>query len=395
MKKIMLYFLVVILLFNSVNVYATNYAAEKNTAASNVNTKDNKIDFKLQSKSAVLIDENSGKVLYDNNSHAKLPPASITKVMSLILFMEALDSGKIKTTDKVTISENASDMGGSQVYLATGEEMTVDDLLKAICIASGNDATVAMAEYVAGSEESFVDMMNEKAKAMGLKDTHFSNSTGLPAENHYTSAYDIAMMSRDLIYNHPKILHWTSIYLDKLRNGTFDLANTNKLVRLYKGADGLKTGSTDEAGFCLSATAERNNLRLISVVLGAPDSKTRFSEATKLLDYGFASYENYKVASKGQIIKNVSVEKGLTNSVKAVSSQDLSILLKKGEKNKITYKINLPKAVKAPVKSGQNIGNITVYKDGVNVGKVSLVSDGTIKKAGVFNYYKKLMDNIM
>ncbi|WP_026487579.1 D-alanyl-D-alanine carboxypeptidase family protein [Caldanaerobius polysaccharolyticus] len=349
-------------------------------------------DFKLTSKAAVLMDAASGKVLYEYNAHKRLPPASITKIMSMLLFMEAIDSGRIKVTDMVTASERASSMGGSQVYLAPGEEMSVDDLMKAIAIASGNDATVALAEYIAGTEEMFVKMMNKKAKELGLKDTHFVNSTGLPAKDHYTSAYDVAVISRELITKHPGVLKWTKIYLDTLRKGEFGLANTNKLVRFYRGADGIKTGSTNEAGFCLAATALRDGMRLISVVFGAPDSKRRFDEASRLLDYGFASYKSYQVAGKGQVIRRLKVEKGLASEIQAVASDDLSVLIRKGEDESIKKKIVLPQKVVAPVKKGQKLGEIIVYKSGVEVSRLPIIAGQSVKKAGVVDYYIRILN---
>lgn len=349
------------------------------------------VDFKLTSKAAILMDAGSGKILYEYNAHKRLPPASITKIMSMLLFMEAIDSGRIKTTDVVTASEHASEMGGSQVYLASGEEMTVNDLMKAVAIASGNDATVALAEYIAGSEEMFVKMMNKKAKELGLKDTHFANCTGLPEKDHYTSVFDVAVMSRELIVKHPGVLKWTKIYLDSLRGGKFGLANTNKLVRFYRGADGLKTGSTDEAGFCLSATASRDGMRLIAVVFGAPDSKHRFDEASKLLDYGFANYKSYYVSKKGQVEKTLMVEKGLLDKVNAIASDDLSILIRKGEDENVKKKVILPQRLIAPIKKGQKLGEIVVYKNGLEISRLPLVSDRTILKAGVIDYYMRIL----
>lgn len=379
-KCILTIALVMIMSFN-----ASQFAFAQN------DTVNETVDFKFTSKAAILMDAGSGKVLYENNAHKRLPPASITKIMSMILFMEAIDSGKIKTTDMVTASEHASDMGGSQIYLAPGEEMTVDDLMKAVAIASGNDATVALAEYIAGTEEMFVKMMNKKAKELGLKDTHFANCTGLPEKDHYTSVFDVAVMSRELVTKHPGVLRWTKIYLDSLRGGKFGLANTNKLVRFYKGADGLKTGSTDEAGFCLSATALRNGMRLIAVVFGAPDSKHRFNEASKLLDYGFANYKSYKVADKGQVIKEIKVEKGLIDKVNAIASNNSNILIRKGEDESIKKKIILPQKIIAPIRKGEKIGEIVVYKNGIEISRLPLVSDRSVKKAGVIDYYMRIL----
>ncbi len=250
-------------------------------------------NFNLKSKSAILMDANTGKVLYEKNSHEELPPASVTKVMTMLLVMEALDSGKIKTTDKVVTSEHAYDMGGTQIYLEVGEEMTVDDLLKSVAMNSANDASVALAEYISGSEEKFVEEMNKRAKELGAKNTNFKNASGLPEEGHYTSVYDMALISRELV-KHKNIFKYLTNKIDSVRNGKFSLANTNKLLWNYQGADGIKTGSTSEALYCLSATAKRGDTRFIAVVFGAPDSATRFKEASKLLDYGFANFETKK-----------------------------------------------------------------------------------------------------
>ncbi|HHY46665.1 MAG TPA: D-alanyl-D-alanine carboxypeptidase, partial [Firmicutes bacterium] len=255
----------------------------------------------ITAPSAILIEATSGRVLYEKDAHAKRPPASITKIMTMLLAMEAIQQGKIKLEDKVIASERASLQGGSQIWLEVGEEMSLADLLKAIAVVSANDASVAVAEHIAGAEEIFVDMMNRRAAELGMKDTHFVNATGLPAPGHLTSAYDIAVMSRELV-KHPKVHEWFTIWIDYLRSGKNILVNTNRLIKDYKGCDGLKTGYTEEAGYCLAATASRDGLRLIAVVLGLPDSKVRFQETAKLLDYGFRYFVGVPVAKRDQVI---------------------------------------------------------------------------------------------
>ncbi|MBE3596492.1 MAG: D-alanyl-D-alanine carboxypeptidase [Hydrogenibacillus sp.] len=335
------------------------------------------VDLAPNARAAILIDMDTGTELFSKNADEKLPPASITKIMSLLLIMEALDRGDIKPDDVVTTSERAASMGGSQIFLKVGEQMTVDELLKAIAIASANDATVAMAEFLAGSEEAFVAKMNEKAKALGMKHTRFVNATGLPAEGHYTSARDIAIMSRSLIA-HEKVLEYTRTYQDYLRQNTdkpFWLVNTNRLVRFYEGMDGLKTGYTSASRFGLSATAKRGDLRLIAVVLGEPDSKTRNREITAMLDYGFAHYTNVVLYPKGAEVGRVRVDKGEKASVRAVTPHTVSVLLKKGEQaDRIETRLSLPEAVPAPVKAGDTLGELLVVA-GERTIRVPLLAD--------------------
>ncbi len=345
--------------------------------------------FDIDAKSAILIDSDTGTLLYEKNIHEKLPPASVTKVMTLYLVLEAVDGGKIKLSDIVQVSEHASSMGGSQVYLAPGEEMSVEDLIKAVAVSSANDAAVALAEYIAGSEQLFVDMMNDRMQKFGLNDTHFVNATGLPDDNHYTSVYDIAFVSMKLIEDHPSVFKYSSIWMDTLRDGKFGLANTNKLIRSY-GADGLKTGSTDKAKFCLSATKKVDGTRLIAVLFGAPNSKVRFNEAAKLLDYGFANYETYNLYKKNEIIGKVAVDKGNIDLYSAKAPDDISILIKKGEEDNITKSLQLVPKIKAPVKTGYVVGNITV-KDGDNViKKIPIKLDRDIPKASIMDLIKKI-----
>lgn len=342
--------------------------------------------FDLKAKAYILMEASTGKVLIEGNSHEKLPIASITKIMSMLLIMEAIDSGKITFDDKVHVSEHAFSMGGSQVWLEPGEVFTVDEMLKAVAIHSANDATVALAETVAGSEEAFVAMMNQKAKELGMNNTNFLDCTGLTDDGHYSTAYDIAIMSRELITKHPKILEYTSIWQDKFREGVegktpISLDNTNKLIRFYEGANGLKTGFTRKAGHCLSATAKRNDLQLIAVVLGEPDSNTRFAEARKLLDYGFANYESKTLNSKGEQVQELEVRKGLKTTVNAVYSNDVKLIVKKGTTDGIERQINIESGITAPIKAGQKVGEVVYMLDGEEIGRADIVADADVERA--------------
>jgi len=327
------------------------------------------VDLAPNARSAILMDADTGTVIFEKNKAEKLPPASITKIMTMLLIMEALDAGKIKFDDPVTTSEYAASMGGSQIFLEVGETMTVREMLKGIAMASGNDASVAMAEKIAGSEAAFVQMMNERAKELGMNNTNFVNVNGLPADNHYTTAEDIAIMSRELM-KHEEITSFTSVYQDYLRKDSekpFWLVNTNKLVRFYSGADGLKTGYTSEAKFCLSATAKRDNFRVIAVVLGEPDTKTRNAEVTALFDYAFAQFQNHILIKDGDPIGTIRVEKGQQPYIELKADHQYSVLLRKGEStNDIRYELTYDENLKAPIAIGQRIGKIVVYKgDGV------------------------------
>lgn len=323
------------------------------------------VDLAPNARSAILLDADTGTVIFEKNKAERLPPASITKIMTMLLIMEALDQGKIKLEDQVSTSEYAASMGGSQIFLEPGEQMTVHEMLKGIAMASGNDASVAMAEKIAGSEQQFVQMMNERAKELGMINTNFVNVNGLPAENHYTSAEDIAIMSRELM-KHEEITKYTSVYQDYLRKDTdnpFWLVNTNKLVRFYSGADGLKTGYTSEAKFCLSATAKRDNMRVIAVVLGEPNTKTRNAEVSALFDYAFAQYQNYTLIKDGDKIGTIEVEKGQQEKIELTADHQYSVLMKKGEKtDDIRFELKYDENLKAPIAIGQPIGRIVVYK---------------------------------
>jgi D-alanyl-D-alanine carboxypeptidase (penicillin-binding protein 5/6) len=347
--------------------------------------------FELQAKSYVLMDAETGQILLENRSHERLPIASITKIMSMLLVMEAIDSGKINMDDIVTASEYAASMGGSQAYIEPGEQYTVRDALKAVATHSSNDVTVSLAELVAGSEQVFVVLMNEKAKELGMNNTNFLDCTGLTDEGHYSTAYDVALMSRELIVKHPKILEFTSIWMDTFRNGEFQLVNTNKLVHFYEGCDGLKTGFTRAAGHCLSATAKRNDMRLISVVLGEPDSNTRFAETRKLLDYGFANYESKQVNKKGEVVNEIEVKRALIPKIKALYGDDVKLLFARSDKGKVVREVRLKSSLTAPVAKGEKVGEV-VYKIGEKeIAKVDLVSDRDVEKAS----FGKLFINML
>ena len=328
----------------------------------------------IKAKSVVLMEPNTGKVLYESNSDEKLPPASITKIMSLLLVMEAIDRGDISLETVVTASEHACSMGGSQIWLEPGETMTVNDLLKAAVIASANDACVALGETIAGSEEGFVALMNERANELGMTNTHFVNCTGLDAEEHLTTAYDVALMSSALI-KHDLIKDYSTVWMDTLRDGKSELVNTNKLVRFYEGTTGLKTGTTSTAKYCLSATAERNGLELVAVVMAGESSNDRFNGAKKLLDYGFANY-NYSSIEAG-IEENTELEvlKGTEKTVEIQPQGTLNVLLPKSASGKIERKTVLSENVTAPVKKGDILGTVTVTLDGEQLGEIPLVAN--------------------
>nr|WP_229757733.1 D-alanyl-D-alanine carboxypeptidase family protein [Paenibacillus marchantiophytorum] len=350
------------------------------------------VDLTPNAQSAVLMDADTGTVIAEKNKDTKLPPASITKIMTMLLIMEAIDKGNIKMDEKVGVSEYAASMGGSQIFLEPGEEMTVQEMLKGIAMASGNDASVAMAEKIAGSEENFVQMMNERAQQLGMKNTHFSNCNGLPVANHYTTANDIAVMSRELL-KHEGITKFTGAYQDYLRKESanpFWLVNTNKLVRFYSGADGLKTGYTSEAKFCLSATAKRDNLRVVAVVLGEPNTKTRNAEVTKLFDYAFAQYTNYPLFKSGDSLGDFKINKGQISTVPLVAKQNYSILMKKGTPTEsIRHELQLDSNIKAPITMGQPIGRIIVYNGDNVLSEYPLESPVAVDKASWWMLFKR------
>lgn len=342
-------------------------------------------DLNLTCKSAVLMEASTGRILYAKNMDERLPPASVTKVMTLLLIMEDIDSGKLKYTDTVTASAHAASMGGSQIFLKEGEQMSVEDLLKSVVIASANDAAVALAEHVAGSEEAFVDRMNARAKELGMSATNFENTNGLDdtVSNHLTSAHDIAVMSRELI-KHRKIFDYSSIWMDTIRNGEFGLTNTNRLVRFYKGATGLKTGSTSKAKFCISATACRDGMDLICVIMAADTRDIRNEEAKKLLDWGFANYELF--SAPAETLGELDVLFGVQDKLK-VEQKEFSCVVKKGEGKKIEKLIELADEVKAPVKKGDVVGRVE-YRIGDNVvGQTDIISTNEIEKISFWQLF--------
>ncbi|WP_369902780.1 D-alanyl-D-alanine carboxypeptidase family protein [Bacillus manliponensis] len=345
-----------------------------------------------QASSAIVMEQDTGNVLFEKSPNEKLPPASMTKVMTMLLIMEQIEKGKLKLEDKVRTSEHAASMGGSQIFLEPGEEMTVNEMLKGIAIASGNDASVAVAEHIAGSEEGFVSMMNKKAKDLGLKNTQFQNPTGLPAENHYSTAYDMAVMARELM-KYPLIRKYTGKYEDYLREDTdkrFWLVNTNKLVRFYPGVDGVKTGFTTEAKYCLTASAEKNGMRVISVVMGAPTSKERNMQVTKLLDYAFGQYTTKKLYKRGEKIKTVKVGKGKKETIDLVASENVSLLMKKGEDvKKVKQEVVAEKKVKAPIKKGDALGTLVLKKDDKVLLKQTIVAKENVGSASVWELFKR------
>lgn len=335
------------------------------------------VDLNVPGKSALLMDVATGTVLYESNSHERLAPASVTKVMTMLLIMEAIDSGKIGWDDTVTASEAASAKGGSQIYLKVGETMTVSDMLKSIAVSSANDCACAMAEHLAGSESAFVDCMNARAKELGMEDTHFVNCTGLDdgenASEHRTSAYDIALMSRELLKMHPDIQKFTTIWMDTVRDGAFGLSNTNKMIRFYSGATGLKTGFTSGAGYCLSASAQRDGLELIAVVMGCDTSADRFAACKSMLDYGFANFA--LVTAQMQEDAVVPVRLGVAESVRAIPGADPQLLIDKGQRSQVTTKVVLEPEVSAPVSKGQRLGTLTVQAGEQILAQVPLVAE--------------------
>ncbi|MBT2656465.1 D-alanyl-D-alanine carboxypeptidase [Bacillus sp. ISL-18] len=343
-------------------------------------------------KSAILIERDTGTVLYEKNSNQELPPASMTKIMTMLLIMEAIDEGKLSWNEKVRASEYAASMGGSQIFLEPGEAMTTKEMLRGIAIGSGNDASVAMAERIAGSEDAFVDMMNAKAKELGLKHTFFKNTTGLPVSGHYSTAADMAIMAKELL-KYEDITKFTGMYEAYLRENTdkkFWLVNTNKLVRFYPGVDGLKTGFTAEAKYCLTATAQKDGMRVIAVVFGAPTSKERNAQVTKLLNYAFAQYQTHPMFKRSQTIGLVKVSKGKEKKVEAVTSEPISILTKKGEKTQdVKQKVILQKNLKAPITKGDQVGTIKLTKNGKVILESPLVASKSVKEAGWWTLYKR------
>lgn len=379
MKKNLLCFLLTLLLsFTSVFTYA---------------------DIDIKGKSALLMDYSTGDIIYAMNEHTKLSPASITKIMTLILVMESLSSSRINLEDRVIISEHASKMTGTSIYLDAGEVQTVENLIKAVCVRSANDASVALAEHIAGSEEGFVKLMNEKSKFLGMENTFFSNASGLPVDNHYSTAYDIALMSSELI-KHDEIFDYLTIYMEdiivgKSKTSTQTMVNTNRLVKDYEGTNGIKTGFTNEAKHCISASAKKGDLQLIAVVMAAEDSKTRFTEAMRLLDYGFANYESINVGKKGEIISKIPIEKGSDLNLDLVLKSDSYLLLSKDKPANITKSIEVPEFLNAPIDKGNKIGELIILSDGKEVDRIDLVAKSPIEKASIITLFKRTVKSFI
>ena len=379
MKKICSFLLISCFLFA---ILTTVSFANEGQASLNIST-----------KSAVLIDMNTGAVLYEHNKDVPLPPASVTKIMTLLLVFEAIECGKLSYDQMITVSENASSMGGSQIFLEPGEEMSVNDLLKSVIIASANDAALTLAEEVGGSEEQFVSMMNERAQALGMKNTRFENVTGLDdtVSNHLTSAYDIALMSRELL-KHEKVTEYATVWMDTVRNGEFGLTNTNRLIRFYRGITGLKTGYTSNAGFCVSASAKRDNLHLIAVVMGAETSQARNDAATKLLNYGFANFGLY--SDKGSDATAVPIKNGTQEEI-LVKKNDFESLVNRSMVGKITCDEVIFENLTAPIKVNEKVGEVTYKIDGKEVGKADILACETVEKLSLWGYIIKIIKNLI
>ena len=354
-------------------------------------------DFLPNAKSGLLMEFSTGKIIFEKEKDLEVSVASMTKMVAQIIILEDIKAKKIKWNDMVTVSQNASSMGGSQIYLETGEKMSVEDLMKGISVASGNDATVAMAEYISGTEEKFVERMNQKVKELGLEHTHFQNCTGLDEENHYSSSYDMAVIARELLMKYPEILRFSSIYEDYLRKDTdrkFWLVNTNKLISQYEGVDGLKTGHTDDAGYCLAATAKRDDLRFIAINLGESDSKVRNKETMDLLDYGFQSVKMKTLKKKGSIVKTVSLSKTEPKKIIYVLKDNLNVIESPNEKKNYTYNIKLKK-ISYPIKKGDSLGIIQVKDAGKILSSVSLISNSNIRSLSFFELFRDSIKGVL
>ena len=400
-KKIISILLIIMIgIVIPINIYANSYIWSSmqdlaiNTSAniSEEYTDDMTNPLKLDCGSAILIEQTTGKVLYSYKSHEQLKPASVTKVMSILLIMEAINSGKINYDTQIPCSENASSMGGSQIWLDQTETLTVDEMLKAICVVSANDCVMAMAEYIAGSEEGFVKMMNDKAKELGMNDTTFKNCHGIDEDGHVTSSYDISLMSRELLNKYPEVTKYPTIWNDSLRDGKSELVNTNKLVRNYNGCTGLKTGSTSQALFNLSASATRDGLSLIAVIMKAPTSVIRFKNASSLLDYGFSNFEFTSLGKKGEVVQSVSIEKGSVKNIDVTFKEDTGLLITKGNNINIDKKIILDNA-NLPIKKGDVIGKVEFILDNEIVATTELVSENNVDKINIFSMNQYVLGN--
>lgn len=372
------------------------YKVKNNSMESSISTVANP-SFTFESYSQILMEPTTGQILYANNENEHMLPASVTKVMTLLLIMEQIDAGVLSYDDMVTCSKKASEMGGSQIWFKEGEQITIDDALKAICVVSANDVTVAMAELIGGSEENFVNMMNAKAKELGMENTHFMNSHGIDEEGHYTSAKDIAIMSRELITKHPNILNYTSIWMDTLRNGEFGLSSTNKLIRYYDGATGLKTGYTSEALYNLVATATRGDTTFISVVMKAPTSDIRTEETKTLLDYGFSTYETKKICSSNTILDQIAINKNVNDKLETRIENDVYSLVNKGQNIDTEQIITYNEGLKSPIETNQVVGKVEIFNKATNekIGESSIVANNSVEKSNLTDYLKYVFEKFV
>ena len=350
--------------------------------------------FNFKSESQILMEASNGEVIYANNENERLLPASVTKIMTILLVMDKIDSGGLRYTDTVTCSAAASKMGGSQIWFKEGETLTIDEALKCICVVSANDVCYAVAELIGGSHENFVQMMNDKAKSLGMENTHFMNAHGIDEDGHYTTAKDIAIMSKELITKHPDIIKYTTIWMDSIRGGKFGLSNTNKLLKTYNGLTGLKTGSTSKAMFNLSATAKRDNLNLIAVVLKAPTSAIRNEEVTTLLNYGFSNYSSKVLGKKGEVLESININKNIKDKVDIVFEKDECLILKKGDNVNYTKVVELEKGIKAPIEENKIVGKVKFIDEKNNIiREANLVINKNIERSNFLDYLKNIVRN--
>lgn len=376
-KVIISYLLVIILLLASIPLQASALSNES-----------------VSAPSAVLMESGTGKILYEKNSHEKRPCASVTKVMTLLLVFEAIDRGQLSLDDQITASAHAASMGGSDIWLEEGETMSADDMIKATVVASANDAAVALAEHISGSEEAFISAMNERAKQLGMKDTVFKNCNGLDEEGHLTSAYDVALMSKELI-KHEKIFDYTGIWIDNLRNGKTQIVNTNKLLKTYNGITGLKTGTTDDAGCCMSATAKRGEVSLISVVLGCKTGKDRFKDAAALLDFGFANISVKELTLPDDMPKQLKVTNGMKSNVALNCPLSSKLVLDKSQPSKITSEVSLPDSVKAPIKKGDKLGTLKYSLNGKQIRSFDILASADIQELSFGSVFSLLVNSLI
>ena len=391
-KNIIIFLIINLIIFQNVPSFAEQnaYIWSEETIQTNVEAQKEDNNIQLECGSAILIEQTTGQILYEHNIHEKLRPASVTKIMSILLIMEQIHNGNLSLTDSISCSENATSMGGSQIWLDTRETLTVEEMLKAICVVSANDCVVAMAEHIAGSEEAFVQMMNNKAKELGMNDTTFKNCHGIDEDGHVTSSYDIALMSKELLNKYPEVTKYTTIWMDSLRDGKSELVNTNKLIRNYKGATGLKTGSTSLALYNLSASATRDGLSLIAVIMKAPTTKIRFEEAQKLLDYGFANFSFKEFGKKGEEVGTLQVNKGVREQISAILEEDAGTLVEKNKEKNITQNLTLEEKIDAPVKKGQKLGEITFTLEGKTLSTINIIAHEDVEKINLFNMTKQI-----